>query len=431
MVSAPPSRWTLPVVLVAQFVTPLSIAGTAIALPAISADLGSQPAALQWVVNGFNVAFALSTLIWGPIGDRIGHRATFTVGAAAFAAGSAVSASAPSLVILDGARVLAGVGAAAILTGASSLLSNAFDGAARAKGFALFGTVNGLGLALGPTVSGVLVAAIGWRGGFAVQAVLLALAVLGSRALPRTVVAPGIRDAVRTASRGSLLRNREFVAMCLVPMAGSAGFVTLLTYLPSAFGGIKGLSAGAAGPLMLVMTVPVLVAPTIVAALVGSVSRVTVGSVVHVSLVALVLGSGGMLLLAPDRSIAWVILPMILLGFGFGLPIGLVDGHALAVVPPEQTGRAAGVLNFCRIGSEAAFVAAYAFVLSSVVDHRLMGTAAAETAAGMPGHADVYADAFAVTVGGVVAVLVVLSFAVFVVRSGERVWGRVMSGSRW
>ncbi|NLV80873.1 MAG: MFS transporter [Rhodococcus sp.] len=394
----------------------MAIAGTAIALPKISGSLGAQPTALQWVVNGFNVAFALGVLAWGSLSDRIGYRPTFAIGAVLFAVGSVISAASPSLLLLDGARIVAGIGAAAILTGASSMLSNAFEGSARTKAFALFGTINGLGLALGPTISGLLVAGVGWRGVFLVQAAVLALAAIGSRTLPASnpnapedVQRPPILDL-------SLLRNREFLAMCLVPVAGSIGFVTLLTYLPSALSGIKSMSPGTAGLTMLAMTIPVLLAPTAVAKLVNTFRSVSVGSVVYVSLVALILGNIGILLLSEDRSIIWIIVPMILLGLGFGLPIGLVDGHALAVVPAERTGTAAGLLNFFRIGSEAIFVAGYAFVLSTIVGQHLTGAAANDTAAGQPGRPDVYRTAFDTTVVGLVGLLVALTLAIVLVR---------------
>ncbi|WP_278258608.1 hypothetical protein [Nocardioides convexus] len=139
---------------------------------------------------------------------------------------------------------------------------------------------------------------------------------------------------------------------------------------------------------------------------------VTVGRVVGLSLAALLLGDLGMLLLAPDRSVAWILLPMVLVGLGFGLPVGLVDGHALSVVPAHRAGTAAGLLNFFRIGSEAVFVAGYAAVLSLAVGTRLSGDPAAETAAGQFGHPAVYREAFATTVGALVALLVVLTLAI-------------------
>lgn len=412
-----PSRWTLPIVLAAQFVTPMSIAGTAIAIPVISKDLGSNQAALQTVVNGFNIAFALSTLLWGAVSDRFGHRRTFTLGAILVTVGSVVSAVAPGLALLDIARVVAGIGAAAILTGSTSLLSNAYEGDKRTHAFAVFGTVNGLGLALGPTISGALISLIDWRGVFVFHAVILAVAALGSRVLPAPAVHTGKGGPILDLG---LVRNREFLAMCLVPVAGSIGFVTLLTYLPSALSGIKDLSAGTSGLIMLAMTIPVLVAPLTVAQLVTRVEKLTVGVVVYISLGALMLGNAGVLLLTQDNSIVWIIVPMVLLGLGFGLPIGLVDGHALSVVPVERSGTAAGLLNFFRIGSEAVFVAGYALVLATIVGRHLGGADADDTASGQFGHPDVYRSAFTGTVSTLIVLLVVLTVAIVVVRVRRR-----------
>lgn len=393
-----PSRWTLPIVLVAQFITPMSISGTGIALPQISTDLGSNTTALQWVVNGFNVAFALGVLGWGPVSDRIGYRMTFAIGSALFSVSSLISTASPSLLLLDFMRVIAGFGAAAVLTGASSILSNAYEGSARGRAFALFGTINGLGLTLGPTISGMLVSGFGWRGVFAVHGAILALVTLNTRILPVAADVTQVTNRTKTPLLDlSILKNREFLAMCLVPVAGSIGFVTMLTYLPSAFSGIKGIGAGKAGLIMLAMTTPVVVAPVLVAKLVEKVSWITVGFVVYSSLICLIVGDLGLVLLTPEGSTGLVIFPMILLGLGFGLPIGLVDGHSLEVVPPERTGTAAGVLNFFRVGSEALFVAGYAVILSMQIRQQLSGEAATSTAAGQPGYPDVYADAFGTT----------------------------------
>ncbi len=91
---ANPPWFLTPVILLTMFVLPISIAGTAIALPDISRDLGDSPTALQWVVNGFNVSFALFTLVWGALSDRLGHKRTFMIGSL-FILGAPCSASCP------------------------------------------------------------------------------------------------------------------------------------------------------------------------------------------------------------------------------------------------------------------------------------------------------------------------------------------------
>ncbi|MBY4127070.1 MFS transporter [Rhodococcus fascians] len=402
-------RAVLPVVLAAQFVVPMSISGTAIALPVIAADLGADPTPLQWVVNGFNVAFALFTVVWGGVSDRIGHRTSFRIGVLLTAAASLASALAPSLLFLDVARVVAGVGAAAVLVGSTSILSLHFHGTERATAFALFGTVNGLGLALGPTISGMLVAVLDWRGVFAAQATVLLIAAVGTLALP----------ALRTPTTPSklldfgLLRNRRFLALCLVPVAGAIGFVTLLTYLPAALSAVASLTPGRAGLFMLAMTIPVLLAPLTVARLSTTFEPVTPDRVILASLGCLVLGNLGMLALQPGVPLAAVVVPMIAVGLGFGLPIGLVDGEALAAVPPHSSGTAAGVLNLFRIGSEAIAVAGYAWLLALLVRGQVSNPADADAAAsGQPGFADAYTHAFSEVITLTAAAVAVTAAAI-------------------
>ncbi|MDJ0393713.1 MFS transporter [Rhodococcus sp. G-MC3] len=415
-----PSKFILPVVLAAQFVIPMSIAGTAIALPEIARDLGESPGPLQWVVNGFNLAFALFTIVWGATSDRIGHKNAFCIGIAVTGIAGVLSAAAPSLAVLDGARILAGVGAAAVLVGSTSILSNAYSGAARGKAFAAFGTVNGLGLALGPTIAGALVGGIGWRGVFLAQAAVLAVAFGGTAALP-AIKPPRDNTTGKTPILDlSLLRNPRFLGLCLVPVAGAIGFVTLLTYLPGALSGIAGMGPGSAGLLMLAMTAPVLAAPAVVAKAVST-GRIHPTTVVHLSLASLVVGDLGMLALRPDMSLWWILVPMALVGLGFGLPIGLVDGEALASVPAELSGTAAGLLNLFRIGGEAILVAGYAWLLGLFVHASMPGSPRADaTAAGLPGFPHEYADAFH-TVVGILAALVALTAvaATLLVRAGS------------
>lgn len=402
-----PGRLALPVILTAQLVIPMSIAGTAVALPRIAGDLGANPGPLQWIVNGFNVAFALATLLWGALADRLGHDRTFRAGIALALLGSLASAAAGSLLLLDVARIVTGLGAAAVLTGATAIISNAWEGPARAKAFALFGTINGLGLAVGPSVSGALVQALDWRGVFGFQAVALAVALVASGSVPRV----RIRSERRRLLDLGLLTRPGFTAMALVPVAGAVGFVTLLTYLPAAFSAVHGWSPGQAGAMMLVATLPVVLAPTVVATAQRRYGWSS-GAVVDTSMAALILGTLGLQAFSPDRSVGFTVAPMVLIGLGFGLPLGLVDAEALAHAPAESSGSAAGLLNFLRIGFEAVAVAAYSAVLTILLRSQAADPALADAvAAGGAGDPTAYAGAFHVVLVGLAIVVAVLAVA--------------------
>ncbi|MFD6229083.1 MFS transporter [Streptomyces sp. NPDC060232] len=415
---------TLAAVLLAVFVVPMSISGTAVALPDIGADTDAGLAPLQWVVNAFNVAFACFTLVWGSIADIVGRVKAFAAGAAVYAVASLASALATNVLWLDGARALAGIGGAAIFSCGAAIIATVFDGPARAKAFALFGTVAGVGVAIGPSLAGVLVQGLGWRWVFAVHAVALLLVLLAVPAIAKAMPADGgsgasidvpgsalfvvamvlLTTAIVQGSQWgwgstgvlalfagavvvlavfaavenrrehpmldlSVLRNRRFVGLCLVPVAASFGFVTMLTYLPSYLTAATGRDTGAAGLIMLLLTAPVLVCPMLAAKLVTrGVSALTL---IYISLACLVVGDLALTLFSPDVTILVVALPMLVTGAGMGLSAGLVDGQALELIDPAKAGMAAGFLNTLRLGSEAIAVAVYGSVLATVLGTRI------------------------------------------------------------
>lgn len=404
-----PGRLVLPVILLAQLITPLSIAGTAVGLPGISTELGTAPAALQWVVNGFNVTFAIFTVLWGAIADRIGHARSFRWGVALLLMGTIASAASPTLLFLDCARSIAGAGAAAVITGATATISRSYHGAERSRAFAFFGTVNGLGLAAGPTVSGLLIGLTGWRSVFIAQAILLTLAFAFSFTIPVIRPEPATKGAM---FEFRLLRNRGFLAMALIPVAGAVGFVTPLTYLPAALQAVKSSSPTGAGAMMLFMTMPVLLAPTLVHRITLRYPQIGDAHVCTAAIACLAAAPLSLLVLRPDLPEALVIIPMVLAGLGFGLPLGIVDGRALSFVQPHLSGTAAGLLNFFRIGSEAVFVALYSAVLTGVIQYHVgAGPLADEIAAGRPGHPDVYVAALAPTLTGLSLIVLILGAA--------------------
>lgn len=417
---SPAARWTLIAVLAAVVVVPTSISGTGVALPAIGEQTGASLAELQWVVNAFNLTFACFTLAWGSVADVIGRARAFTAGAALYAAASVLSAAAGNVVLLDIGRALAGVGGAAIFAAGSAILSTIFTGARRTQAFALFGTVAGIGVGVGPLVSGVLVEAIGWRSIFVLHAVIvlavLAVSPVVIRATGHTRNPDARVDYLGTAvfvlallslmtaivqgaewgwaSAGvlglivlavvlggafvvverkvaspmlelSVLSDRRFVGLCLITVAASFGFVTMLTYLPSYITAAGGRSGTVAGLVMMLLTLPVFVCPLLASRLVNR--GVSADALLYLSLGCFVVGDLALLLFEPSFSVAVVAVPMIVVGVGMGISTGLVDGQALAAVDPARAGMAAGVLNTMRLGSEAIAVAVYASVLATLV----------------------------------------------------------------
>src|SRR5437588_3541624 len=105
-----------------------------VAVPAIRAGFGGSLAGAQWVLNAYTLTLAGLLLTAGALGDRIGLRRTFLVGASVFTAASAACAAAPSILVLIAARVVQGVGAAALLPATLALIPYLFrDRAGRTR----------------------------------------------------------------------------------------------------------------------------------------------------------------------------------------------------------------------------------------------------------------------------------------------------------
>src|SRR5882757_2361438 len=123
------------VVLPSAFIVPLSISGTAVALRDISVSLGASVTGEQWALNGFNLSFACSTLIWGSVADTVGRWRALSVGLLVFVVGSSAASASAGYLMLNAGRLVAGAGAGVVFAVGSALLSAAFPKEQRGRVF--------------------------------------------------------------------------------------------------------------------------------------------------------------------------------------------------------------------------------------------------------------------------------------------------------
>ncbi|MFG1709357.1 MFS transporter [Nonomuraea sp. M3C6] len=172
---------TLPTLLAAVDINVLFLA-----LPQLSADLGTSGVEQLWIIDiyGFMVAGLVITM--GTLGDRIGRRRLLLTGAAAFGIASVLAAYAVSPAMLIACRALLGIAGATLMPSTLALITNMFrDDRQRGTAIAVWATCQFAGAALGPVVGGLLLEHFWWGSVFLLAVpVIAALLVAGPLLLP-------------------------------------------------------------------------------------------------------------------------------------------------------------------------------------------------------------------------------------------------------
>src|SRR6266511_2782387 len=133
-----------------------------VALPTLATDLHASTADLQWFVSGYTLVLAAALLPGGLLGDRYGRKRILLGALALFGAGSLACAYATSAGTLIAARVLLGLGAAAIVPLSLSVLTVLFTEQERPRAVGVWAAANFLALPVGPILGGCLLTNYWW-----------------------------------------------------------------------------------------------------------------------------------------------------------------------------------------------------------------------------------------------------------------------------
>ena len=413
----------LAAICLSALVLPLSFTGGAVATPAIGRDLGGSPVQLTWITNAFMLTFGSLLMGAGALADVYGRKRLFAIGMVLFTLTSLAQSFAPSVFWLDILRAVQGVAGAAALASGSAALAQEFEGHARARAFSMLGTTFGIGLAFGPLVAGLLIEAFNWRAIFLFTAAIgviamifglprmretrdpsatgvdwpgtitfsatLALFTFGVIQAPESgwtdplVVTLLIASAVmltafimienrvaRPMLDLSLFRLPRFVGVQMLPIGTCCSYIVLVVMLPLRFIGVEGLSEIDAGWLMVSLSVPMLVVPMAVASLTRWISA---GVLSGLGFLIAAAGLHWLSMYNIGDPKSALVLPMLLIGVGAGMPWGLMDGLSVSVVPKERAGMAAGIFNTARVASEGITLAIVTAILAALVYSNLNG----------------------------------------------------------
>ncbi|MEO2106882.1 MAG: MFS transporter, partial [Actinomycetota bacterium] len=94
--------------------TVVGSSAVAVAIPVVRADLDLTVSDAAWIFSVFSLSMSVATAVFGRVADIFGLRRPLVVGVLVMALGAAIAASATSLPILLGGRVLQGIGSGAV-----------------------------------------------------------------------------------------------------------------------------------------------------------------------------------------------------------------------------------------------------------------------------------------------------------------------------
>ena len=426
-----PRKWAiLALVLAAECMDLLDGTIVNVAAPTIRADLHGSTSALQWVIGGYALAFAVGLITGGRLGDIYGRKRLFVLGAIGFVFASMACAFAVSPEMVIGCRLAQGAAAALLIPQGLGIVRDAFAPEEQPSAFAIFGPVIGLSAVLGPIIGGALVDAnlfgSGWRLIFFVNLPLGLIAALGAaRLIPESrapnrprldlvgtglaalgmglliypliqgreagwppwtylmVVASALSFAAlvawtrRVRRRGgdplieaSIFSHRAYTAgisMIVVFFAGMLGTMLVLTLFMQFGMHFSAIHAG--------LTLAPFAAGTAVGAvhaagvLVPRLGRTTLQ-------IAALIAAGGVwwlrqVILAHglDTTSLAIVGPELLVGIGVGMIVSPLFGFILASVGDNEVGSASGVLNAMQQLAGAVGVAGIGTIFFSTLSH--------------------------------------------------------------
>jgi EmrB/QacA subfamily drug resistance transporter len=183
---ANPRRYQiLAVVMLGSILGPLDGSILNVILPTITHSFGASMAVAEWVPMAYLLTISGLVLLFGRLGDIVGYRRVLLTGLVAFVAASVLCATSPSIHALVAFRALQGVAASMMMAVPLAILTGTFPPSQRGRALGLYALSISVGLAVGPSLGGLLTALFSWRAAFLINVPVGLIAfVLAVRVLP-------------------------------------------------------------------------------------------------------------------------------------------------------------------------------------------------------------------------------------------------------
>ncbi|MCP3382056.1 MFS transporter [Bradyrhizobium sp. CCGUVB4N] len=394
----------------------LEISSVPTILPTLETVLHANFQQLQWIMNAYTIAVTTVLMATGTLADRYGRKRVFVVSIAVFGLASLICGLAEDALLLIVSRFLQGMSGGAMLICQVAVLSHQFqESAPRARAFAAWGIIFGIGLGFGPIIGAAIVAVSGWQWVFLIHAfiaiVTIALAVTGVResrdpeakhldiagivtlstsvfcvafyitegpdfgfgsltgvAIVATALLSLVAFVLVELHRArpmfdfSVFRIRAFSGALLGSAGMNFSFWSFMIYLPIFFRSALGYDNLTAGLALLAYTLPTLVIPPL-----GERILLRFGGGIAIPLGLFVIGLGFMSMWVGSgvEHVTWLTLApgCLLAGIGLALTNTPVTNVTTGAVSSTRAGMASGIDMSARMISLAINIALMGFIL--------------------------------------------------------------------
>ena len=149
-----------------------------VALPALQTNLQATALDVQWVIEAYSLFLSALLLVGGSLGDHYGRRKIFLIGITIFALASTACGLAANIQQLIVARAIQGFGAALLVPGSLTIISNSFSENERGRAIGTWSGFSAITTAAGPVLGGWLIEHVSWRAVFFINVPFAAAVIL-------------------------------------------------------------------------------------------------------------------------------------------------------------------------------------------------------------------------------------------------------------
>ena len=423
------NRWRIwGVVMIGLFMALIDVTIVNISIPQLQRDLDASVDTVSWVLNAYNIMFAVLLVSMGRLADQFGRKRYFLIGMSIFTVGSLMCAISWSVGALITFRVVQAVGAGILAPLALATTAMVFPPKQRGFGLAMMAVVANVAAAVGPPVGGVLVElagwpwSVGWHWIFLINVPIGVLGIaLALRVMPETrdphagtnidwwgmttiggavfcltyglveandqgwgsplivglfavsALLAGVFAITQRYGRFPMLtrdlaRNRQFIGASTSLMLFGIGMMGTLFMTVLAFVNLWGYSELKAA----LAVTPVPLMAMISSPLVGRLSTRAPPRAFGVP--ALIVMAGGLWALSglpAEPSLGRVVWPLALVGLGVGATFPAVSIGSMGSVRGQELGLASGIVNMARQVGFAIGIALLVAVFTGTVDDQL------------------------------------------------------------